>query len=134
MINIFAKINTVDETEFSNIVSYGGYWTWGEGMKNERYKTEHYLIKKYGYKVFVDSLYYDYLFNNIPNLLKATISERIQYCVREKLTWDVFPSSICGKDFLFNLTISESVGDDYRPLYYESEQSVKIYVGTDYDD
>lgn len=134
VINIFAKINTVDETEFSNIVSYGGYWTWGEGMKNERYKTEHYLIKKYGYKVFVDSLYYDYLFNNIPNLLKATISERIQYCLREKLTWDVFPSSICGKDFLFNLTISESVGDDYRPLYYESEQSVKIYVGTDYDD
>ena len=125
--SMFIRINVdldlrseVDRTETSGL--YGGHWTWGEGMKNEKYDIRTYKDRLYFAKISVDQEHYmlvkEYYFNR-----ENDIQKHIRACIENQKRDAVFIFKHGDDESIVYLTIDKYLKTDLIPLLQESVEA-----------
>lgn len=91
-INLIAIVDVLSEDYSSESRWVGGYWTWGEGMKNEDIETETYLSIHYSFNLYVRS---EHTQSISINNLDDSIVESVNKCLENKYK-DKTDTSICN--------------------------------------
>ena len=109
--------NEVERTESSGY--YGGYWTWGEGMKNEKYDVYTYKDRLYLAVISVDYEHYT-LVKEFYFKRENNVREQIRACLEKKMSDAYFAFRHGEDETLVYLTIEKAPNDSFIPLLQES--------------
>lgn len=114
-----------EEQESSRL--YGGYWTWGEGMRHQLYDVTTYQIKQYTAIVYCDSNHYHILYN--INNTKSVLLEMIKGCIQHQKSSGIFVHRFNDKDYFITLDLKSD-----SELRVSPEQFIKLFTATEQQD
>lgn len=133
ILNIIAVLQKLsEETKREQSGWYGGYFTWGEGMKHQRYNECTYIIRKYRTAYYVENSNSTRL--NEENL-RAQITvfrEQLKKCQEASKNRILFVISIDGEDFLVVLYLQDTVDNSFYKIYEDFRPEIaKILIHTE---
>lgn len=130
-VDLKVSINTTIETEVKEETDWhGGYFTWGEGMKNEHYEIYTYLKKEYVAHYFIDKEH-SYLSHGFPESAKSLFAEQVKSCIEQKNNNKLFGWS-CNNDCIFvRLCLSDDSENASTAFLFSQEGEAKVLINTE---
>lgn len=121
-VSIVAILHFEKEDEFTERSDwYGGYWTWGEGMKHQKYDINTYKRKYYSITVSVNSPL-DTMSMNSLRKSKDTIEKFVKECVDKHQSNTLFSCPVMGRYSIVFLSINDLPSDNSAVLFYGNLQ------------
>ena len=113
MINLFVSVTIRSEIQKDEVHTYGGHWTWDEGMKGEESEILTYLHKEYDAEVFIEASKHSFV---LPYL--QDFKEGLRSHLDNGVVESIFAFSFQYRcDYLVSITLQDSSQNNYVRLF-----------------
>ena len=109
-IKLIAIVSILSESNSVDYETFGGYWTWGEGMKNEKTAVITYLNRDYSVDIYVEANRYQLVSSNLGDFQKA-LRPHLNDGIKSP-----FSLSIQGQTYLISILCQNSSNVNYIRL------------------